>query len=72
MLKNSKKRAKLRQKPLKMPVFSLVPVIGVEPIRYHYHGILSPARLPIPPHRRTNKLYIIAVKKSSDLKVDKN
>ena len=24
MLKNSKKRAKLRQKPLKMPVFSLV------------------------------------------------
>ncbi len=50
----------------------MVPVIGVEPIRYHYHGILSPARLPIPPHRRTIKLYIIAVKKSSDLKVDKN
>ncbi len=30
----------------------LVPVIGVEPIRYHYHRILSPARLPIPPHRQ--------------------
>ncbi len=30
----------------------MVPVIGVEPIRYHYHGILSPARLPIPPHRQ--------------------
>lgn len=29
----------------------MVPVIGVEPIRYHYHRILSPARLPIPPHR---------------------
>ena len=54
MLKNSKKRAKLRQKPLKMPVFSLVPVIGVEPIRYHYHWILSPARLPIPPHRQSH------------------
>ena len=30
----------------------LVPVIGVEPIRYRYHWILSPARLPIPSHRR--------------------
>ena len=30
----------------------MVPVIGVEPIRYRYHWILSPARLPIPPHRR--------------------
>ena len=30
----------------------LVPVVGVEPTRYRYHGILSPARLPIPPHRR--------------------
>ena len=29
----------------------LVPVVGVEPTRYRYHGILSPARLPIPSHR---------------------
>ena len=34
-----------------LPLF-LVPVIGVEPIRYRYHWILSPARLPIPSHRR--------------------
>ena len=44
----------------------MVPVIGVEPIRYFYHRILSPARLPIPPHRRTRKLYNIFDKKSSD------
>ena len=30
----------------------LVPVVGVEPTRYRYHWILSPARLPIPSHRR--------------------
>ena len=28
---------------------ALVPVIGLEPIRYCYHWILSPTRLPIPP-----------------------
>ena len=27
-------------------------MIGVEPIRYRYHWILSPARLPIPSHRQ--------------------
>ena len=32
-------------------VFSVVPLVGVEPTRYRYHGILSPARLPIPPQR---------------------
>ncbi len=37
----------------------LVPVIGVEPIRYRYHWILSPARLPIPSHRRWT-LFIIS------------
>ena len=36
----------------KVVLLSLVPVIGVEPIRYRYHWILSPARLPIPSHRR--------------------
>ena len=30
----------------------LVPVVGVEPTRYRYHWILSPARLPIPSYRR--------------------
>ena len=30
----------------------MVPMIGVEPIRILLHRILSPARLPIPPHRR--------------------
>ena len=28
-----------------------MPVTGVEPVRYRYHRILSPARLPIPSHR---------------------
>ena len=37
----------------------LVPMVGVEPTRYCYHGILSPARLPIPPHRRKYCLTII-------------
>ena len=23
--------------------------VGIEPTRYHYHRILSPARLPVPP-----------------------
>ena len=29
----------------------VVPVTGVEPVRDCSHGILSPGRLPIPPHR---------------------
>ena len=29
----------------------LVPMVGVEPTRYCYQRILSPPRLPIPPHR---------------------
>ena len=29
----------------------LVPKAGIEPARYCYHRILSPARLPIPPLR---------------------
>ena len=37
-------------------VIFLVPGAGVEPARYHYHRILSPARLPIPSFRRANKL----------------
>ena len=37
----------------------LVPVAGVEPARYRYHWILSPARLPIPSHRRIECAYCI-------------
>ena len=32
-------------------VFSVVLLAGFEPARYRYRGILSPLRLPIPPHR---------------------
>ena len=41
----------------------LVPVIGVEPIRYRYHWILSPARLPIPSHRHIWLFYYITPNK---------
>ncbi len=34
----------------------LVPVAGVEPARYRYHRILSPARLPIPSHRHAFRI----------------
>ena len=50
----------LRRHTKKAPTrgaFFLVPLIGVEPIRYRYHRILSPARLPIPPQRQATKLY---------------
>ena len=30
----------------------LVPMTGIEPVRDCSHGILSPGRLPVPPHRR--------------------
>ena len=29
----------------------VVPLTGLEPVRYFYRGILSPLRLPIPPQR---------------------
>ena len=32
--------------------YALVPLVGVEPTRYRYRGILSPVRLPIPPQRQ--------------------
>ena len=35
------------------PFLFLVPVTGVEPVRCCHLGILSPVRLPIPPHRLT-------------------
>ena len=42
----------------------LVPVVGVEPTRYRYHWILSPARLPIPSHRREQGYYNIRKRKN--------
>ena len=36
-----------------------MPVVGLEPTRYCYHWILSPTRLPIPPHRQEQNNYII-------------
>lgn len=33
----------------------IVPGVGIEPTRYCYHWILSPARLPIPPSGQVNK-----------------
>ena len=35
----------------------LVPEAGVEPARYRYHWILSPARLPIPSFRRIHNVH---------------
>ena len=35
----------------------MVPVVGVEPTRYRYHWILSPARLPIPSYRHYSIYY---------------
>ncbi len=42
----------------------LVPVVGLEPTRYCYQRILSPSRLPIPPHRRALILYHKSERKS--------
>ena len=38
----------------------MVPVTGLEPVRYHYRGILSPVRLPIPPLRHINHIEQMA------------
>ncbi len=40
----------------------MVPVVGVEPTRYHYHRILSPARLPIPSYRHISALLLYYLK----------
>ena len=45
----------------------MVPAMGVEPIRYHYHGILNPARLPIPPRRPSDDYYIILYTQESNI-----
>lgn len=45
----------------------MVPVVGVEPTRYRYHGILSPARLPIPSHRRKYLFIILEFCKKNNI-----
>ena len=39
--------------------FALVLLIGLEPIRYFYRGILSPLRLPVSPQQHSIIYYII-------------
>ena len=34
----------------------LVGIVGLEPTRYHYHRILSPTRLPIPPYTHIKRI----------------
>ena len=38
----------------------LVPLTGLEPVRYRYRGILSPLRLPIPPQRLICPSLVVA------------
>ncbi len=52
--RKSEKNKKKRQSSAENCRFFLVPVAGVEPARYRYHWILSPARLPIPSHRQVH------------------
>ena len=52
-----------KKEEAKASSFLLVPVVGVEPTRYRYHWILSPARLPIPSHRLIYDFVIISHKK---------
>ena len=49
---------RVRIKPFSLTRTLLVPLIGLEPIRYHYHRILSPARLPISPQRHLIYLFV--------------
>ena len=37
-------------------LYPVVLVTGLEPVRYFYRGILSPLRLPISPHQRTQNI----------------
>ena len=50
-----KKRKKClkRCKPTSQTLYKLL-VTGIEPVRCCHHRILSPARLPVPPHQHDN------------------
>ena len=54
--------SQLSYTPIYSDLFSgiiLVPVTGLEPVRCCQRGILSPLRLPIPPHRRIYDALIL-------------
>ena len=42
--------------PNLMSLTSMVGLTGIEPVRYHYRGILSPLCLPVPPHPHIARL----------------
>ena len=48
----------------------VVPAVGVEPTRYRYHGILSPARLPIPPRRQSKTIILYPLIKIKRFKIN--
>ena len=58
----------LNQTNMLMVQFRLkvVLVIGLEPIRCCHRGILSPLRLPIPPHKQNIKLKIFSSSRHVD------
>ena len=43
----------------------LVPLTGLEPVRYRYRRILSPLRLPIPSHRQIQFNYTVYIIKNA-------
>ena len=45
--------------PFTLAYIKLVLVTGLEPVRYCYRGILSPLRLPVPPHQPNENYYSI-------------
>lgn len=47
----------------------LVGIVGLEPTRYHYHRILSPTRLPIPPYPQIKRILGSAAPSAASLVV---
>ena len=47
----------------------LVGIVGLEPTRYHYHRILSPTRLPIPPYPHIKRILGCAPPSAASLVV---
>lgn len=52
LVPNRFQMAKKRGENDRFPLFFLVPLTGLEPVRVLSRRILSPLRLPIPPQRR--------------------
>ena len=51
----------IKNKTVRRLSYFLVPMTGLEPVRYCYRGILSPLCLPIPPHRRIYNNIILCL-----------